>query len=93
MTTRTIDYGKSPALVSVLRSAANAAWRLWRAWSNRRQVQSLLDADDRMLADIGLSRGDVIGSLSTPLDVDPSRQLIRARAERMSARAHRLRRS
>jgi len=92
MTTKSIAVGKSSVRASGLQTALNAAWRLWKAWQSRREVIGLLEADDRMLADIGLSRGDVVGSLSAPVDVDPSHHLIRARAERMSARAHRLRR-
>lgn len=59
---------------------------LWKSWRNRRNVQRLLEADDRMLADIGLSRSDVVGALSSPLHDDPSLLLVRARNDRRRAR-------
>lgn len=78
-----------------LRWAAGAVFdglsRLWQALVNRRQVVSLLEADDRMLKDIGLTRQDVAGALSAPIDHDPSQYLLRARQERLRNRArHRL---
>lgn len=65
------------------------AARLLRAWQSRRQVQQLLAADDYMLADLGLTRHDVTGALSAPLDADPSHHLIRARGEKLRARSQR----
>lgn len=56
--------------------------RLFRAWRHRREVAQLLHADDRMLADIGLTRLDVEGALSAPVSYDPSQLLLRSRAER-----------
>ena len=41
----------------------------------RSAIKPLLHIDDRSLADIGLSRADVIESLSTPLTTDPGRFL------------------
>ncbi|MEJ8571056.1 DUF1127 domain-containing protein [Microbaculum marinum] len=74
-------------LIHAGHAVLRAVFRLWRAWSNRRQVAVLLEADDHMLRDIGLTRGDVVGALSGPADMDPSHHLIRARAERLRARA------
>jgi uncharacterized protein YjiS (DUF1127 family) len=43
--------------------------------SNRRQVMTLRELDDRALKDIGLSRAEVEGALALPLHRDPSRVL------------------
>ena len=67
----------------VLRTMA----RLWRAWRNRRDVAKLLNLDDYMLRDIGLTRGDVTGALSSPRNHDPSEILIGKRNERLRNRA------
>jgi len=77
----------------VLAGAGNrllhAAADYLRTWQNRRQVANLLEADDRMLRDIGLTRGDVVGALAGPHDADPSHHLIRARGEKLRAREQR----
>ncbi len=46
-----------------------------RAYVNRGQVFQMLDMDDRMLRDIGLTRGDVVSVLSGPLHLDPTTRL------------------
>jgi uncharacterized protein YjiS (DUF1127 family) len=89
MTTRSISLGKTSSFATIANRLIAKTWKLWRAWAARRQVMGLLEADDHMLADIGLTRADVIGSLEAPLDRNPSHQLIRARCERMSDRARR----
>ncbi len=86
MTARAISHGKISSLSSIANRLAMKTWTLWRAWLARRQVMVLLGADDHMLADIGLTRSDVIGSLEVGMDADPSHHLVRARAERMSSR-------
>jgi hypothetical protein len=55
-------------------------------WSNRRQVGGLMDLDERMLADLGLTRGDIAASLATPFLDDPSRHLTNLAHERRNAR-------
>jgi uncharacterized protein YjiS (DUF1127 family) len=65
-------------------TAAQGFSRLFAAYLARRAVMPLLYANDRMLRDIGLSRADVVESLSGSLSADPSRLLmarINARAE------------
>jgi|GEM_PF-3290946 len=83
MTTRSVSLGKRNTFILGANALIAKLWVLFRAWTARRQVMGLLEADDRMLADIGLTRADVVGSLEAPMDVDPSHQLIRARAERL----------
>ena len=58
-----------------------------RAYFNRRDVQVLAGFDDRMLADIGLTRGDVRDAVAEPLWRDPTNILIaRAQERRLSRR-------
>jgi uncharacterized protein YjiS (DUF1127 family) len=42
------------------------------AIEHRQELTRLADHDDRMLADIGLSRGDLYEARSTPFWVDPT---------------------
>ena len=37
-----------------------------RVWSRRRQRQALLELDDRLLADIGITRDQAVGEASKP---------------------------
>ena len=52
----------------------------------RDAVASLLEHDDRMLADIGLTRHDVVAALSTAHREDASMALAQIRSERKRAR-------
>jgi uncharacterized protein YjiS (DUF1127 family) len=49
--------------------------RLVKALTHRRKVTQLLELDDHALADLGVSRGDVLRALSLPLHEDPSTAL------------------
>ena len=71
-------------LKRAVEAAAQGFSKLFAAYLARRAVMPLLYANDRMLRDIGLSRADVVDSLSGSLWADPSRLLmtrIKARAE------------
>jgi uncharacterized protein YjiS (DUF1127 family) len=57
-----------------------------RAYLNRRDMQVLAGFDDRMLADIGLTRGDLRDAVSEPLWRDPSHVLVMRARERRVAR-------
>lgn len=70
---------RRPSLLSRIAAA-------YRAWRNRRAVIGLLDLDDRMLRDIGLTRGDVTAALSGPRLQDPSTRLRALSAERRDGR-------
>ena len=48
-----------------------------RSWNNRRKLAKLADLDDRLLADIGLTREDVSWSLGLPFTIDPAFELQR----------------
>lgn len=59
-----------------------------RAYRGRRSLRTLIDADDRMLRDIGVTRDDVRWALEAPAGQDPSSLLrIRAVSRRAAERA------
>jgi uncharacterized protein YjiS (DUF1127 family) len=73
---------------TLLQAIENGAARLaglWNAAKNRRAVGRLLEWDDHMLRDIGLSHSDVHAALSTSLQDDPSTWLSTISHERRSA--------
>lgn len=59
-----------------------SAWR--RAKQSRKALYRLLALDDRMLADIGLTRGDVEMALNEPAGSDHQAFLTACRAEHLS---------
>ena len=65
---------------------AAAAVALSRAWSRRRMVGRLGALDDHMLADIGITRQDVLSVLAEPLFVDVSEKLAQRADETRHAR-------
>lgn len=71
---------------TVARRALGWLSQAWRAWQNRMAARRLQQFDDRMLADIGLTRADVDGAFSAPLWEDPSVQLHQKVMERRRAR-------
>ena len=54
---------------------------LAQAWfkelRNRRQLQSLLQKDDRILRDVGLTRHDVEAALAKPIEFDARAEALR----------------
>jgi uncharacterized protein YjiS (DUF1127 family) len=60
---------------------------IMRAWRNRKDLILLASFDDRMLADIGLSRGDVRDAASVPPWRDPTAILVSRAGERRRARS------
>lgn len=62
---------------------------LARAWfkelRNRRELNNLLQKDDRILRDVGLTRADIESALAKPLSVDA-----RTEADRLSTISLRL---
>jgi uncharacterized protein YjiS (DUF1127 family) len=59
---------------------------LAHAWRHRSDAAALAALDDRMLADIGLTRADLNDALAEPLWRDPTNVLARRRGERRRAR-------
>lgn len=64
-----------------------ASWfvRIEAAVRARRSVKHLLTWDDRMLNDIGLTRGDVFAAVSGPITEDAGQRLSRLASERRFA--------
>jgi len=58
-----------------------------KGWRHRHDVALLAAMDDRMLADIGLTRGDLNSALSQSLWRDPTRVLVRLRGGRRMSRS------
>ncbi|WP_137390085.1 DUF1127 domain-containing protein [Rhodoligotrophos defluvii] len=54
---------------------AKTALTLFRNWSARRKVRSLVQLEDATLRDIGLTRGDVLWASSLPVRENPIRAL------------------
>ncbi len=63
------------AEAGVLQTVLRKAHATIEAWKQRKQIRALVDFDDHMLADIGLSRRDVREALELPFSHDPGREL------------------
>jgi uncharacterized protein YjiS (DUF1127 family) len=79
---------REPALVrSIAAIALNGMRKLARALKNRRNARMLAGMDDRMLADIGLTRSDLRDAYAEPIWRDPTDVLAgRARDKRVNRR-------
>jgi uncharacterized protein YjiS (DUF1127 family) len=64
---------------------ARAAWQIVVAVKHRRELSRLADRDDRMLADIGLTRSDLHAARSEPLWRDPTNVLQRSVSRKRAA--------
>lgn len=73
------------AVLAVTMSTLSRVNEVVRAFRNRRAVGSLLQWDDRMLADIGLTPNDVRSVMALPVAEDPSHRLGALAAERRAA--------
>lgn len=83
--TTTTPAGTGEKLAHVALSTAEQVAKVWRAVKNRRSVAKLLDWDDRMLRDIGLTSNDVRSAMSGPVREDPSLRLGLLSIERRAA--------
>lgn len=73
-----------PSEAGILLTVLRRAQDVFGAWKGRREVATLTDFDDHLLADIGLTRGDVREALDLPFSYDPGRELqVRASRSRM----------
>jgi uncharacterized protein YjiS (DUF1127 family) len=92
MSTREHDFTATrPRFAAALYAASfglvQKVYALIVAWVNRRAAgQYLLSMDERMLADIGLTRSDLRSAWSEPVWRDPTLRLQRMAAERRAAR-------
>ncbi|MEM1048844.1 MAG: DUF1127 domain-containing protein [Pseudomonadota bacterium] len=101
MATLTRFVPTGPASASAFRVLGNAIVTLVKAvarwYTNRRQTRLLLEMDDRMLSDIGLTRGDVRAALRTAGTIPPLERLrliaVEKRATARALAADRLNRS
>jgi uncharacterized protein YjiS (DUF1127 family) len=73
-------------LVAVGAGVAGGFSKIARALKNRREAATLAGMDDRMLADIGLTRSDLRDAYSEPLWHDPTDVLAQRAAERRGNR-------
>ena len=73
------------AAVAAAAAVTRAAWQLVVAVRHRRELAFLADHDDRMLADIGLTRGDLHDARAEPLWHDPTSMLSRRVSRRRAA--------
>ena len=64
-----------PLSLMILAAIVTGVRKLSRAFRNRRQARMLTAMDDRMLADIGLTRSDLRDAYAGPLWRDPTDQL------------------
>jgi uncharacterized protein YjiS (DUF1127 family) len=82
MTSKTVTRKNSTAapfapIGPAVAAVAMGVWRLVVAIKHRRELAHLADFDDRMLADIGLTRTDLRDAYSEPLRRDPTTMLAR----------------
>ena len=75
----------SPAPAGVLTALLRDVSGAVRNWKKRRQLKTLSEFDDHLLADIGVTREDVRWALDLPFSYDPGVELQR-RALRNRAR-------
>ena len=88
MTTHTLPLTAPSAFARISRLAGAAVLRvveIARAYRNRRDMQLLSGFDDRMLRDIGLTRGDLCDAVAEPLWRDPTTVLVTRLRERRAA--------
>ena len=73
------------ASAGVLGALLQAGRSAVRAWASRRKLANLMDLDDHMLSDVGLTREDVKWALDLPFSHDPGlalqRRALRNRAQ------------
>ena len=74
-----------PPIGPAVAALAMGVWRLVVAIKHRRELAHLADFDDRMLADIGLTRTDLRDAYAEPLLQDPASMLARRGAERRAS--------
>jgi uncharacterized protein YjiS (DUF1127 family) len=85
MATTEFSHSESYGLRQFLEAGFARVGAVWTAVKNRRSVNNLLAWDDHMLADIGLTHGDVRGALAARMSEDPSQCLRSFSQERKAA--------
>jgi uncharacterized protein YjiS (DUF1127 family) len=83
--TRSRPAGLGERLLLTVEAGLARLTALWRAAQNRRSVARLLEWDDHMLRDVGLTQGDVRSALASGFTDDPSYRLGAMSVERRRA--------
>ena len=86
LTTLVAPSSCSQAFAAVGTAAVRVGRWVADAWRHRHDAAALASFDDRMLADIGLTRADLNDALAEPLWRDPTSVLARRRATHRRAR-------
>ena len=89
MTIQALPFSDAPVTSRIAALARKAGLRVVeyvRAFQNRRSLDMLAGLDERMLRDIGLTRGDVRDAVAEPLWRDPTGVLVKRVRERRGAR-------
>ena len=63
------DYALNRAMAA--ESIGTSFLTLFRNWQARRQMAALAKCDDRLLQDLGISRGEVLWAMRLPLSQNP----------------------
>jgi uncharacterized protein YjiS (DUF1127 family) len=89
MTPTLLTTSAAPRLVERLGMQFHAVFRMIKNWRvavrNRREVAMLLEADNSVLRDLGLTRLDVAAAMSEPVWRDPSARLLIWSVERRAS--------
>ena len=89
MTMTTLTFPAAGLFARLTHAAGTVALRavnFLRAVKARHELEGLVGFDDRMLADIGLTRGDLRDAIAEPLWRDPSAILVTRSRERRRVR-------
>jgi uncharacterized protein YjiS (DUF1127 family) len=84
--TSALSFPFAQAFAGFAATAARFGRRVVTAWRHRGDFVLLSSLDDRMLRDIGLTRGDLNDALAEPLWRDPTAVLVRRQRERRAVR-------
>jgi uncharacterized protein YjiS (DUF1127 family) len=86
LTTSVVPVPFAKALAGFAAAATRLGNRVVAAWRHRGDVTMLASFDERMLRDIGLTRGDLNDALAEPMWRDPTAVLVRRQCERRAVR-------
>ena len=82
-----LAQGRAP-LASVAITLAKASWRLaqglYLRWRNREQIREMMELDDHLLCDMGITRYDVLRAGNAPLTRSSGEMLSRSAGRRYS---------
>lgn len=79
---RTQTGPAAPSAAGVATRVAEAFLNLARAIRNRRHISHLDELSDHQLADLGLTRSDLVIAMHAPLNTDPTARLSTLARER-----------